>query len=308
MTCPNCGNEVADFMKFCQRCGAQMAATPYAPPQAAQPAWSPAMPVSSYGQPPKSKSGVGKVLLIIGIIFVVLVLAIGAAVFLGARAYIRSMKNSEPYALAESTLRESPVAKERLGEIKSIGMPLGTYKEEADGSGFAAFTMAIEGERASGQYVAALLRRKSVWRVQKATLKLMGGEEVNITDERNIGSTYEPDNDAANLNQNTEPVTSSNSNAKAKTVSGGVLNGKAIELPEPAYPPAAKAARAEGTVVVQVTIDEEGQVTSAKAVSGHPLLQASAVAAARKAIFKPTMLSGQPVKVTGTINYNFKLE
>jgi protein TonB len=88
-------------------------------------------------------------------------------------------------------------------------------------------------------------------------------------------------------------------------ISGGVLNGKAISLPKPSYPPIARQAHAAGTVVVQVTIDENGNVISASAVSGHPLLRAVAVAAARGARFSPTKLSGQPVKVTGVITYNF---
>lgn len=88
-------------------------------------------------------------------------------------------------------------------------------------------------------------------------------------------------------------------------ISGGVLNGKAISLPKPAYPPIARAAHAAGTVVVQVTIDENGNVIAAHAVSGHPLLQGAAVGAARQARFSPTKLSGQPVKVTGVIQYNF---
>lgn len=90
-----------------------------------------------------------------------------------------------------------------------------------------------------------------------------------------------------------------------KTVSGGVLNGKAVSLPKPAYPPAAKAVRAGGIVTVQVVISESGSVISASAVSGHPLLQGAAVAAARGARFSPTLLSGQPVKVSGVITYNF---
>lgn len=88
-------------------------------------------------------------------------------------------------------------------------------------------------------------------------------------------------------------------------ISGGVLNGKAISLPQPVYPPAARAVHASGTVNVQVTIDEKGSVTSASAVSGHPLLRAAATAAARQARFAPTKLSGAPVKVTGVIVYNF---
>lgn len=97
-------------------------------------------------------------------------------------------------------------------------------------------------------------------------------------------------------------------NTPRAPISGGVLNGKAISLPKPSYPPIAKAAKAEGTVVVQVTVDEDGNVISAHAVSGHPLLQAVAVAAARSAKFSPTKLSGQPVKVTGVLTYNFVAE
>lgn len=91
-------------------------------------------------------------------------------------------------------------------------------------------------------------------------------------------------------------------------ISGGVLNGKAVSLPKPAYPAMARAARASGTVTVQVTVDEAGRVISARAVGGHPLLQQSAVQAAYGARFSPTQLSGQPVKVTGVITYNFVVQ
>ncbi|MDQ3798622.1 MAG: TonB family protein [Acidobacteriota bacterium] len=90
-----------------------------------------------------------------------------------------------------------------------------------------------------------------------------------------------------------------------KIISKGVVNGSAISLPKPPYPPAAKAVRAAGTVSVQVTIDENGNVISASAAGGHPLLQQAAVGAARQAKFRPTLLSGTPVKVTGIITYNF---
>jgi protein TonB len=102
--------------------------------------------------------------------------------------------------------------------------------------------------------------------------------------------------------------TSSNSSLSGRTISGGVLNGKAANLPQPTYPPAARAVRAAGVVNVQVTVDERGDVVSAEAVSGHPLLRAAAVAAARQAKFAPTKLSGQSVKVTGVITYNFVMQ
>jgi len=56
---------------------------------------------------------------------------------------------------------------------------------------------------------------------------------------------------------------------------------------------------------VQVTIDEQGNIVSASAVSGHPLLRQAAEQAARQAQFAPTLLEGVPVKITGVIVYNF---
>ncbi|HEY0429096.1 MAG TPA: energy transducer TonB [Pyrinomonadaceae bacterium] len=99
--------------------------------------------------------------------------------------------------------------------------------------------------------------------------------------------------------------TSKSSLPVPKVISGGVLNGKAKTLVKPAYPEAAKAVRASGAVNIQVTIDEEGNVISATAVSGHPLLRAASEEAARASKFSPTMLEGVPVKVTGIIVYNF---
>ena len=90
-----------------------------------------------------------------------------------------------------------------------------------------------------------------------------------------------------------------------QTISGGVINGRARNLTVPAYPVAARAIRASGAVNVQVTIDESGNVISASAVSGHPLLRQAAEQAARKSTFMPVMISGQAVKVTGVIVYNF---
>ncbi|HWS86694.1 MAG TPA: energy transducer TonB [Pyrinomonadaceae bacterium] len=93
----------------------------------------------------------------------------------------------------------------------------------------------------------------------------------------------------------------------ARIVSGGVLNGRAIKKPQPEYPSIAKSARASGVVTVQIVVDESGNVASARAVSGHPLLQPAGVEAARSAKFTPTTLCGKPVKVSGVITYGFVL-
>ncbi|HZI62784.1 MAG TPA: energy transducer TonB [Pyrinomonadaceae bacterium] len=86
-----------------------------------------------------------------------------------------------------------------------------------------------------------------------------------------------------------------------KPINGGMLNGKAIYLPHPEV----ASAEATGVVLVQVLIDENGAVIEAKAVSGPQHLQTAAVNAARLARFSPTTLMGEPVKVAGTLSYNF---
>ncbi|HEV7745282.1 MAG TPA: energy transducer TonB [Pyrinomonadaceae bacterium] len=92
-----------------------------------------------------------------------------------------------------------------------------------------------------------------------------------------------------------------------RVISRGVITGLALTLPKPVYSQIAKQAGAQGTVSVQVLIDESGKVISAKAVKGHPLLLAAAQQAAMSARFSPTKLSDQPVKVSGLITYNFLL-
>jgi TonB family protein len=101
------------------------------------------------------------------------------------------------------------------------------------------------------------------------------------------------------------PAPTPDAPGKKAPISGGVLNGKAITLPRPEYPAEARAARASGTVVVQVTIDEYGNVIAARAISGHQMLHQTSVIAATQAKFSPTFLMGEAVKVTGVITYNF---
>jgi protein TonB len=84
-----------------------------------------------------------------------------------------------------------------------------------------------------------------------------------------------------------------------------VLQGEATRRVTPTYPALARAARVSGAVVVEITIDENGNVISARPISGHPLLKDAATQAARGWKFNPTKLSGQPVKVIGTIQFNF---
>jgi len=86
-----------------------------------------------------------------------------------------------------------------------------------------------------------------------------------------------------------------------------VAVGEMVNKVQPVYPPIARAAHASGEVVVMVIVDEEGKVIAAQTVSGHPLLQAASVKAAKESNFNPTLVSGRPVKVMGTITYRFIL-
>lgn len=97
-----------------------------------------------------------------------------------------------------------------------------------------------------------------------------------------------------------QPQAPPDPNQKRAPINGGVLNGKAIYLPRPEAP-----ADMTGVVLVQVLIDEQGAVIDAKAISGPQNLHALAVNAARLARFMPTLLSGVPVQVSGTLSYNF---
>lgn len=96
-------------------------------------------------------------------------------------------------------------------------------------------------------------------------------------------------------------------NEQSQIVSLGQINPEqAVKMVTPTYSPGARSMNLSGQVVVQVDIDEEGDVTSAKAVSGAGLLRASSEEAARRSKFKPVTKNGTPVKASGYIVYNFK--
>lgn len=90
-----------------------------------------------------------------------------------------------------------------------------------------------------------------------------------------------------------------------RRVSEGVLQGNVINRVMPVYPQVARQLNHSGEVVVEVVISEDGRVISANAVSGSMILRESAETAARKWIFKPTMLNGLPVQTRGTLTFVF---
>lgn len=120
-------------------------------------------------------------------------------------------------------------------------------------------------------------------------------------DDDNTNSSGSPTNTRPSVTPTrTPPVPPTNS-----PVNVGNMNGRAVSLAKPIYPAAARQMRASGQVPVQITVDESGRVTSARATSGHPLLRQAAENAARSSRFNPATVSGQNVKSIGTVVYNF---
>ena len=83
------------------------------------------------------------------------------------------------------------------------------------------------------------------------------------------------------------------------------MQGSATKKVQPAYPAIAKAARAKGAVQVQITVNESGEVINARVINGHPMFRDAALRAAKQWRFKPTELSGVPVKAQGTLSFDF---
>ena len=125
--------------------------------------------------------------------------------------------------------------------------------------------------------------------------------EVTLPNTPNNNNTEAGQNNVAANNQPQNAAQPAQPGQKRAPIAGGMLNGKAIYLPVPEVP----AGDATGVVLVQVLVDEQGAVVDAKAISGPQHLQVAAVSAARLARFNPTMLMGEPVRVSGTLSYNF---
>ena len=107
------------------------------------------------------------------------------------------------------------------------------------------------------------------------------------------------------LSSTFDPTSEPSADGNRNVVAVPRVTDKAIRMPKPDYPAAARPTRAGGAVPVRVVIDETGNVFTAEPIGGHPLLRAAAVDSACKAKFSPTEVDGRPVRITGVILYNF---
>ncbi|MFZ1083823.1 MAG: TonB family protein [Terracidiphilus sp.] len=91
------------------------------------------------------------------------------------------------------------------------------------------------------------------------------------------------------------------------SISAGIAVGLLMQKTAPIYPPIAKTARVQGTVVIQANISKTGSIENPHVVSGPVMLRQAALDAVKTWRFRPYMLSGEPVDVETTINVNFAL-
>lgn len=238
---------------------------------------------------------------------------LGVGVFFIAMS---AMKSSEVYQGALKIAQTHPAAIERLGEpIKDGWYAKGNVRLNND-MGSANLDIPVSGPKKSGTLHVWAATRDGVWTYEKLDLETEGADTVSLLDSGAVpalpGSSVDVEKDAdGSSDVPEEPQAAGDESAEApsdsdgQVISGGLLNDKAVSKPDPAYPPIAKAAHATGQVIVKVVVDETGRVVTAEAVSGHPLLQAAAIAAARQAKFSPTLVDGKPVRVSGTLTYIF---
>ncbi|MGP8243366.1 MAG: energy transducer TonB [Bryobacteraceae bacterium] len=90
-------------------------------------------------------------------------------------------------------------------------------------------------------------------------------------------------------------------------VGGNVQAANLINQVRPIYPPLAKQARISGVVELSAIIGKDGRVQDLKVVRGHPLLVQAALDAVKNWVYRPTLLNGEPVEVSTTIDVNFTL-
>src|SRR5271165_3374380 len=90
-------------------------------------------------------------------------------------------------------------------------------------------------------------------------------------------------------------------------VSSGVVSGLLVRQVKPNYPPLARQARIQGTVVLQAQISKDGNIENLQLISGHPMLAPAAIEAVKQWKYRPYLLNGEPVEVETQVQVNFTL-
>jgi hypothetical protein len=162
--------------------------------------------------PTRKSFGCGKIILILLAVFLLIGGGIAALVYFGYRQAETALKSSEAYMVALKALKENSKVAEKMGEIKDTGFPLGSYSENGDGSGHAAYSMSVEGTKAKGTYKVVMRRSGGKWRLMAGNVALESGETITLLgpdeeeDEGTPGDADEPSTDEDdNTNTNRPP-------------------------------------------------------------------------------------------------------
>jgi TonB family protein len=139
-------------------------------------------------------------------------------------------------------------------------------------------------------------------RVAQDNVQVAAGEPVGLNLKLSVGAVSQT------LNVNGASVTSApqlKTDSGPLRISSGVMAENLVSRPNPLYPPIARAAHVQGSVVLHAIISKSGTVEELTVISGPPMLVASAETAVRQWIYKPYLLNGQPTEVDTTITVNF---
>jgi Ca-activated chloride channel family protein len=179
-----------------------------------------------------------------------------------------------------------------------VEMPEGMSREGVFGEG----NEQLFGQRAKDNPFEKLDLMAKLQRPPKTPYKSVSGYAGSFYGLDSAANSATPAPTPPPASKGVPPQMSSGSNIN---VSGGVLQGSATKKVQPTYPEVARSARATGAVLVQITINESGEVINAQVISGHPIFRDAALQAAKQWKFKPTELSGKPVKTQGVLSFDF---
>ncbi len=137
--------------------------------------------------------------------------------------------------------------------------------------------------------------------IREADDQVSAAKEQGVPIPSSTPSTTSSSSSSTSPSATSTPTPTSRPIDRSQPVDLGNLNSKAIELPDPIL--AEGAPKYGGKVRVRVIVDETGKVIAAEIEDGRIELRRSAIEAARKARFKPTLIDGQPVQITGILSY-----
>ncbi len=203
-----------------------------------------------------------------------------------------------PAPLADSTKLE-PI------QIKKVAYPYEAQEKKLQGEVVVRILVSETGDVETAEIVSGdpVLAKSALDAVKKWKFKpfIKNGKRVEV-------STKLPFDFAFSENINDEKVPRDTKAAVQRVrISAGVSGGLLVHRVQPVYPPEARQARVQGTVVLHAIINKEGRIANLQLVSGPKELAQAAIGAVQQWRYRPYLLMGDPVEVDTEIQVNFQL-